>query len=221
MDDLKIESKLKNYSPDYIINCIGLINRYANLNESLAKKVNSVYPHLLAYICIKNNWKLIHISTDCYLDKDFYGKSKFLGEVNDRQNLTIRTSIIGPELKEGRGLFHWFLSQKDSVNGFTKAYWDGVTTLQLAKFIKRCIDYKNLTGIIDYRTKKSLDKYSLLKIISKIFNKNINIKEDDRKIKDKRNFNADFWCNKNYKKQISELKKYIAKNSKKYAKYLR
>lgn len=215
-----IERKLLNDSPEYIINCIGLINVYANKNKELARKINSVFPHFLAYLCIKHKWKLIHIGSDCYLDKDIYGKSKNLGEVNDNNNLTIRTSIIGPELKNGFGLFHWFMTQKGEVNGFTQAHWDGVTTLQLSKFIDRCISKEDKKGILDYRTKKSSTKYELLKMISEIFEKDIKIKKDPREIKDKRNLDADEWCLKSHNKQLSELKDYMGEKTNKYSPYL-
>ena len=56
----------------------------------------------------------------------------------DERNLTIRTSIVGPELKQnGVGLFHWFMSQTGEIKGYTKAIWSGVTTLELAKAIER------------------------------------------------------------------------------------
>jgi dTDP-4-dehydrorhamnose reductase len=218
-DEKDIEKIIANYSPNYIINCIGLINKYTSSDGELAKKINGIFPHLLSYLSIKNNYRLIHISTDCYLDEDFYGKSKRLGEINDTQNLTIRTSIIGPELKDGYGLFHWFMSQQGEANGFTKAHWDGVTTLQLSKFIEEHIDSKNYTGIIDYRTKNSITKHDLIKLISEIFNKNIKILEDNREIKDKRNFNPDVWCLKDYSTQLTELKDYMKKNKEKYARY--
>lgn len=216
----KIEEEILRNSPKYVINCIGLINKYTDKNEEATKKINSTFPHFLAYLGIKYGWKLIHISSDCYLDEDIYGRSKFLGEICDNHNLTIRTSIIGPELKEGFGLFHWFMSQKNEVNGFVKSNWDGVTTLQLAKFIEEHIDSKNYTGIIDYRTKDSISKYELIKLISKIFNKDIKIIQDYRDMKDKRNFNPNVFCLKNYNTQLIELKDYMENNNEKYERYL-
>lgn len=221
MSEGKINRVINKYSPDYVINAIGLINTNSELNEYNAKMVNTDFPHLLAYLGIVNGWKLIHISTDCYLDEDVYGRSKFFGEVNDRNNLTIRTSIIGPELNErGRGMFNWFMTKEGEINGFTKNYWDGVTTLQLAKFMKSCIDNNNLSGIIDYRIKKSMDKCQILGLIAKLFNKKIKINKDNRPMKDKRNKYADFWCEKDYEKQLRELKNYM-KNEKRYKRYFK
>lgn len=207
MTDIEIENKINSYKPDFIINCIGIINKHAN-EKIITYKINSEFPHLLSYLGIKNNFKLIHVSSDCVFDDDIYGKSKLLGEINDIHNLTIRTSIIGPEIKEGFGLFHWFMSQEEKVNGFTKAFWDGVTTLELAKFINKCIN-ENIVGLINYRTKKSVSKFELLQIISKVFSKKIEIITDNRDMKDKRNLNSEYWCNKTYEEQLIELKDFM------------
>ena len=87
------------------------------------------------------------MSTDCvfsgkrgqYTEEDerdgktFYDRSKALGEIEDGKNLTLRQSIVGPDIKvNGIGLLNWFMQQNGEVNGFTKAMWTGQTTLQLA-----------------------------------------------------------------------------------------
>ena len=84
--------------------------------------------------------KIIHISTDCvfsgnkgsYTERDFcdaddtYGRSKALGEIFSDKHLTLRTSIIGPEIKAaGEGLFHWFMNQNGKINGFTRRLLGG------------------------------------------------------------------------------------------------
>jgi dTDP-4-dehydrorhamnose reductase len=208
MTELEIENKINSYKPDFVINCIGIINKYADKDERITYNVNSEFPHLLSYLGIKNKFKLIHVSSDCAFDDDVYGKSKLLGEINDIHNLTIRTSIIGPEIKEGFGLFHWFMSQEGKVNGFTKAFWDGVTTLELAKFINECIT-KNIKGLINYRTRKSVSKFELLQIISKVFDKKIEIIADNRDMKDKRELNSEYWCEKSYEQQLTEMKEFM------------
>lgn len=207
MNESEIENILKSYKPNVIINCIGIINKYANKDIETTYKINSELPHLLAYLGIKNKFKIIHISSDCAIDNDTYGKSKKLGEFNDSYNLTIRTSIIGPELKNGYGLFNWFMHQENKVYGFKNALWDGVTTLELSKFIEKAIK-SNLTKLINYRTKENINKFDLLKLISKIYNKNINILPDYRPMKDKRELNSEFWCNKSYEKQLIEMKEF-------------
>ena len=49
--------------------------------------------------------------------------------------MTIRTSIIGPELARFQNLLCWTLRQQ-VIHGFTNHLWNGVTTPELA----RCID---------------------------------------------------------------------------------
>ena len=168
---------VKSISPDVIINCIGILIQGANLDPKNAIFINAYLPHSLMSLADELNSKLIHISTDCvfsgekeipYTERDFkdgkdtYAKSKGLGEVINENHLTLRTSVIGPELKtDGEELFHWFMSQSAEINGFTKAIWSGVTTLVLANVVEWAIENK-ITGLYHVTNNKSIDKYSLL-----------------------------------------------------------
>jgi len=146
-------------------------------------------PHQLKKISKNISAKLIHISTDCvfsgdtggYIETDVkdgkgvYSQTKGLGEIEDDVNLTLRTSIIGPELKgNGEGLFHWFMKKSDSISGFTKAIWSGVTTLELAKAIKWSID-NDITGLYHVTNNSSISKYELLKLFQKHVKKDVDI----------------------------------------------
>lgn len=216
---------LKEYKPDYVINCIGIINKYADENPEKTIRINGCLPHTLGCIGHELGYKLIHISSDCYRDSDVYGKTKRMGEAGYDgfgKTLTIRTSIIGPELKDGFGLFHWFMTQEGEVSGYTKAMWDGVTTLQLAMFMEECIEQeKDVHGVIDYRVKVSISKCDLLRLIAEVFNKKIKIKEDDREMKDKRNPDAEYKCEQSYKHQLEELKNFMGNSRTKYQRYFR
>jgi hypothetical protein len=56
--------------------------------------------------------KVVILNLTTRLLRTSYGLSKSLGEIIDDKNLTLRTSIIGPELKDnGEGLFSWFVKQ--------------------------------------------------------------------------------------------------------------
>ncbi len=135
---------------DIIINCIGILNKAVDAKLAEGIYINSVLPHLLEECVSGTKTRVIHISSDCVFSgntghyrenshpdaESYYGRTKALGELGDGNNLTIRTSIVGPELKkDGIGLFHWFMSQTGFVNGFTEVIWSGVTTLELAKAI--------------------------------------------------------------------------------------
>ncbi|MEB1806299.1 MAG: SDR family oxidoreductase [Bacillaceae bacterium] len=185
-DTDKVAILLRELKPDIVINCVGLLNENAARNLVDAIKVNSLLPHKLANVMNEYGGKLIHISTDCVFSGQkgdyheaeeadgttIYAKTKSLGEVKSEPHLTIRTSIIGPELKEdGIGLFHWFMNQSGEIKGYKKVWWNGVTTLELAKVIEQMIK-QNTTGLYHLTAPIKIAKYDLLKIIQDVFNKN-------------------------------------------------
>lgn len=174
--------------PDFIINCIGVLVG-GSQDEGRAIYLNSYLPHQLKKIAKDIDARLIHISTDCvfsglkgqYIESDFrdgrgvYARTKILGEIIDNTNLTLRTSIVGPELKHnGEGIFHWFVNQSTSVFGYQKSIWSGVTTLELAKVIERMID-NNVTGLHHITNNTPISKYNLLLLFQKYTGKNINV----------------------------------------------
>lgn len=173
-------------SPDFIINCVGVLIKGSKEYPANAILINAYFPHLLKKLSDEVGAKMIHISTDCvfsgkrgnYTEEDFrdaddvYGRSKALGEIINDKDLTLRTSIIGPELKQnGEGLFHWFMQQKGTVKGYTYAIWGGVTTLDLAKAIDKSIDAE-LTGLIQLSNGTGISKYDLLCLFKEIWGKN-------------------------------------------------
>ena len=192
-DTNKLEQIIKESSFDIVINCIGLLNKTADDNPELAVWFNSYFPHLLSNLGNKYGFKLIHISTDCVFSgkeggykensfkngNGFYAQSKALGEVINNKDLTFRTSIIGPELKhDGIGLFHWFMNQENEISGFSKAYWTGVTTLELAKGINHSIQ-QDLKGLYHFVNESKISKYDLINIFNQNFRDNkIKITED-------------------------------------------
>ena len=189
-NEKKFINIIESISPDIIINCVGILIKRASVDPENAIFINSYIPHVLMNVSDKLNSKLIHISTDCvfsgdkgvsYLEEDFkdgkdtYAKTKGLGEIINSKHLTLRTSVVGPELKsDGEELFHWFMSQSEEINGFTKAIWSGVTTLMLARVVDWAIEYK-VTGLYHVTNNKSIDKYSLLSLIKKYTKKDISI----------------------------------------------
>lgn len=188
-----LESIIKKINPDTIINCIGILNATAENNKVLAVKLNSLLPHYVDYLSSLYNFKFIHVSTDCVFEgtkgkyneqsipdaTSFYGRSKALGEVNNNKSVTLRTSIVGPDNNPNSiGLFKWFITQNDSVGGYTNVIWTGVTTIELAKAIKKAID-NNLIGLHHVVNNDFISKYDLLALFKKYFNKDINIFVND------------------------------------------
>lgn len=185
--------------PNVVVNCIGILNSAAENDKVLAVKLNSLLPHYLDKVCRDNNIKFIHVSTDCVYEgtigkytedslpdaRSFYGRSKALGEVINNQSVTLRTSIVGPDNAEKSiGLFKWFITQNNSVGGYTKVIWTGVTTIELAKVIRIAID-KNLTGLQHVVNNEFISKKDLLELFKKYFNKDIEIVENDSVISQK------------------------------------
>ena len=186
--------QIRHIQPNYIVNCIGVLISEAKQDPKSAMFLNAHLPHKLAKLANNINAKLIHMSTDCvfsgnkqspYLEtdekdgSDTYAKTKSLGEIVSKNHLTIRTSVIGPEIINGSGeLFHWFMNQSGVIEGFTKAIWSGVTTIELAKAIKWFIN-NNTIGLYQLTNGISINKYDLLHLFKKYTNKNIEIAKVD------------------------------------------
>lgn len=220
--------------PTVVVNCIGVLNKDAEDNPDKAIFLNTYFPHFLAREGTNKGFKLIHISTDCvfngkkgsYTEGDvkdgfgFYAQSKALGEVDYGAHLTVRTSIIGPELKaNGIGLFHWFMQQKGAIGGYTQAIWGGVTTFELAKYIRFALE-QNTTGLMHLTNGEKISKYDLLSVIKNIFNTTrttINASEGKHVDKSLISTRQDFTYNvPSYHQMIVEMHDLMQKNKANY-----
>jgi dTDP-4-dehydrorhamnose reductase len=232
-----LKKYLETIKPDIIVNCIGILISESNANPKKAIILNALLPHFLKDFTKKQKSKLIHISTDCvfsgdkinsYVENDekdgkgYYAKTKGLGEINDNTNLTLRTSVIGPELKaNGEELFNWFMSQNESIKGYLNAYWSGVTTIELAKSILWAID-KNIVGLYNVTNGIRISKYELLSLINNITGKEIKIVPFKNKLLDKSFIDTrkerDYKI-PSYNKMILDMIEYIKLNSSRYPHY--
>ena len=190
-DDRSLIATFQKVKPDVIINCIGLIKQISAASDTLqAIPLNTLLPHRLAYLCKQISARLILMSTDCVFSgkkgnykesdrpdcTDLYGQSKLLGEILDQEHvLTIRTSIIGHELRGGHSLVNWFLKQKGSVAGYTQAIYSGLPTIELARIIRELILPKpKLSGLYQIAS-EPISKFDLLSLIAKTYQKKISI----------------------------------------------
>ena len=229
--------KIVSIKPKYIVNCVGILINGSNENPENAIFLNSYLPHRLARLADKINAKLIHISTDCVFSGDkkepytetdekdgsgIYAKTKGLGEVINDRHLTLRTSVVGPELKNnGEELFHWFMNQSGSISGFTEAIWSGVTTIELAKAVKWSID-NNITGLYHVTNNSSISKHDLLQLFQKYTKKDINIKSFSGKYVDKSFIDTRLLMDyeiPSYDQMISDMVSLIANNRPLYSQY--
>ena len=181
--------------PDVVINCIGLVKQLADADDPLAAiPINALMPHRLARLCDVAGARLVHMSTDCvfsgakgmYIEadpsdaKDLYGRSKFLGEVDFPHAITLRTSIIGHELSGAHSLVGWFLAQQGSVKGFTRAIFSGLPTVELARVIRdHVLAHPELHGVY-HVSAAPINKFDLLTLIAKAYDKTIDITPDDK-----------------------------------------
>jgi dTDP-4-dehydrorhamnose reductase len=106
-----------------------------------------------------------------YDGQSLYGRTKALGEINNTKDLTIRTSIIGPELSiGGKSIFDWFCKQNGEIQGYTNILWGGVTTIELAKYIDATLSH-NITGIRNLCGIYPISKFELLTLLKNTFKK--------------------------------------------------
>lgn len=214
---------------NFVINCIGLLIADANKDPARAAYINSFFPHYLEQRYMTTATRVVHLSTDCvfdgvkgnYIESDihtemnYYGRSKSLGEINNVKDITFRTSIIGPELKaNGTGLLKWILTNSDKeLNGWENAWWNGMTTLQLAKCIEIYLNSPIISGVYNLvNNDVYINKYDLLCLVNEIYNlgkvvnKTKGPKDVNKILVDTRQL-IDFQI-PNYAQQLSELKNY-------------
>lgn len=181
--------------PDVVINCVGLVKQLSNAEDPLvAVPINTLLPHRLARMCEVAGARLVHVSTDCVFSgkqgnytefdladaEDVYGRSKLLGEVDYPHAVTLRTSIIGHELRSAHGLIDWFLSQQARVKGYTEAVFSGLPTCELARVVRDfVIPHASLRGVYHVAA-EPISKHDLLQIVNREYGKNLQIEPDDQ-----------------------------------------
>ncbi len=181
--------------PDVVVNCVGLVKQLSNAEDPLvAVPINTLLPHRLARMCEVAGARLVHVSTDCVFSgkqgsytefdladaQDVYGRSKLLGEVDYPHAVTLRTSIIGHELRSAHGLIDWFLSQQVRVKGYTEAVFSGLPTCELARVVRDfVIPHASLRGVYHVAS-GPISKYDLLQLVNREYRKNLQIEPDDQ-----------------------------------------
>ncbi len=186
--------------PDVVVNCIGIIKQLAEANEYIPSiGINALWPHVLSKGCLEAGCRMVHISTDCVFSGnngfytedcptdpvDLYGKTKAMGEVKIAPCVTLRTSIVGRELRSSSGLFEWFISQRGGqVNGFSRAIYTGLTTLEMARVIRMVIE-KDVPPGLYHVSSDPIDKYSLLYMVNEAMSLGIQVDRDDELVCDR------------------------------------
>jgi dTDP-4-dehydrorhamnose reductase len=197
-----IERALDDWQAQVVLNCIGIIKQSKAASDPLPSiAINALLPHQLAQMAAARGARLINFSTDCvfsgrrgnYVEDDepdpvdLYGRSKLLGEVTAPNALTLRTSIVGRELRGHLGLIDWFLSQRGGrINGYTRALYSGLTTLAAADLVAWLIRaHPELQGVWQV-SGEPISKFDLLQIVKRVYRVDIDIAPDQQFVCDRR-----------------------------------
>jgi dTDP-4-dehydrorhamnose reductase len=151
--------------PDAVVNCIGIVKQRSEAHDAVPSiRTNSLFPHEVAAACASAGVRFVHVSTDCVFNgsaggyteddlpdaTDLYGRSKLLGEVTDVPGaVTVRTSIVGWEIRRPTGVLEWFSGRRGSrCDGYTKAVFSGLATSDLVDVIEHlCTRWSDVDGL--------------------------------------------------------------------------
>lgn len=194
----QLSTLLDEISPDLLINCLALPRAQAQ-DPSRLITVFSLLPRLLQHLCRERDIRLIQIGSDGvfsgkrggYTERDLpdpdnpYGVAKLLGEVDGSNVLTLRTSIIGPELATKGGLLSWFLHQETECRCYTRVIYSGFPAVVLAQ-ITRDVILPNigLNGIYHVAA-EPVSKFDLLDLVRQQYGKQIRMIPDDSVVIDR------------------------------------
>lgn len=240
-DTETIARVIKEGNYDTVINCIGVLNQFAENNHAQAAFLNSYFPHFLAQATERTDTQVIHMTTDCvfsgkkgnYTEYDlrdgetFYDRSKALGELDDDKNLSLRNSIVGADINpKGIGLLNWFMmntiGEHSVVNGYTKALWTGQCTYQLAKTMEAAAK-ERAHGLVNAVPDTDISKYELLKLFNKYLRGGrvqINPIEGVNADKSLKRTNWDFdYKIPDYEQMVAEMAEWIFKHKSLYHHY--
>jgi len=190
-----IRRAVSQISPDWVLNCVGIIKQLDEAKDSKASiYVNALFPHLVCEYAAETGARVIQVSTDCvfsgkrgdYVEEDLtdaedlYGKTKYLGELAYDHAITLRTSIVGRDLFNEVSLIDWFLAQSGKhVKGYTNAFYTGLSTQVLSEEIWRLITKcPGLHGLYHVSSNK-ISKFDLLSIVNRVFKAGITLEPYD------------------------------------------
>ena len=195
---VELENTLNTVQPDVVINCTSLGNPSSS-NPMPSISIFSVLPQRLAHLCRIAGIRLVQISSDgvfsgsrggyCEDDmpdgNDIYAVSKLLGEVRGHHAITLRTSIIGHQLKGKKGLLEWFLAQEKECHCYTHAIFSGFPTVVLGRIIgDHVLSRPDLSGIYHVAS-PAISKFDLLALVAERYSKDIKLIPNDEIVIDR------------------------------------
>jgi dTDP-4-dehydrorhamnose reductase len=208
IDFATVEAAVRRVRPELVVNAIGIVKQREEAKLPIPSiLLNSLFPHRVAAVCAAVSASLIHVSTDCVFSGrrgayreddipdpiDLYGRTKLLGELDEPDTLTVRTSMIGRELVGRQGLLEWFLGRSGGrVSGFTGAVFSGLTTAALANIILRVCQSGPRHGMY-HVSADAITKHDLLIMLNEAFQTHTTIDRDDRFECDRSLVSERFW----------------------------
>ena len=189
-----LEPILAAFAPQAMINAAGIVKQRPAAEEAIPSlEINALLPHRLALMCRRIGARLVHLSTDCVFSgrkgnykesdssdaQDLYGRTKFLGEVHEPHCLTLRTSIIGPELERKTSLLEWFLAQEGTIRGYRNAIFSGFTTLELARVIEMLLTRHPDANGLYHVSSAPISKFDLLMLFKRRLGLAVEITPDE------------------------------------------
>lgn len=165
---------------DAVINCTAVVNNDAEQDKASAAYINSFLPHYLEKITAGTETVVVHRSTDCVFSgkrgmygpedvpdgSSFYARTKAIGELVNQKDITIRTSLVGPNTDaNGADLLSWFMRQNGPVNGYLNAIWSGLTTIEFAREIDILVRQR-AHGLLHCVPAESISKFALLELFA-------------------------------------------------------
>ena len=200
LEATQLEQLVQDFRPDAVINCVGLVKQLEASRDPLqAIPVNALLPHRLAELCGRTGSRLVHLSTDCVFSGrrglyreddppdpiDLYDCTKLIGEPVGPHVVTLRTSMIGPELISRHGLLSWFLSEPGPVRGYARAVFSGLPTVEVARVLaEHVLPNRELSGTY-HLASDPIDKYALLKLVADEYSLPTPIERDENLVIDR------------------------------------
>lgn len=226
-DEALLAETLSGGGFDVAVNCVGVLNDFAERDPEGAAYLNGELPHALARLTEGTRTRVFHMSTDCVFagntgpytedsvpdGETVYDRTKAAGELRDGKNLTFRCSIVGPDTDPtGIGLLNWFMAQEGPVRGYSGAIWTGLTTLELAKAMERAAA-EDAHGLVNMVPPESISKLDLLRLFDEhLRGGTVEVVPDGSVQLDKTLVRTDFGCSfrpAGYAGQVAEMAEWV------------
>jgi dTDP-4-dehydrorhamnose reductase len=203
MSNESVTQLFETLRPDLVVNCVGG-RRMEPMELAASLAVYAVLPKRLAHVCRIAGARFVQVSSDGVFSgtrghyseddipdaADVYGTAKLLGEVSEPNALTLRLSMIGPELKPGSGLLDWFLARSGSCRCYTRAIFSGLPTVEIGRLIRDFVVPRPELHGVYHVAAAPISKYDLLRLVAREYEKAVEIIADDSVVID-RSLNAE------------------------------